>query len=71
MVKRGQVDPNSKRQRGVDRHLHPRKVFHAPRELFRALEKFAKDKELTEADVQRTALTQFLAEARYYNPESG
>lgn len=62
--------PLSKRSLGVDRHLHPRKSFHAPRPIFEALEKFSKDNELHESDVQRAALVDFLNRHGYYNPDA-
>ncbi len=40
--KRGRKrDPKSKRSLGLPRHVHPRKVFHGPQELFDRLKRYA------------------------------
>ncbi len=58
-------DPNSKRSRGVDRHKHPRKVFHLPLELLEALEDYASNgRKLSHSEVVRNALEQYLASMR-------
>lgn len=60
------VDPRSKRSLGLDRHHSPRKAFHAPPDLFKAMERYAKDKGLCEAVVLRMGLAGLLNEAGYY-----
>lgn len=62
------INPNSKRQQGVDRHLLPRKVYHAPTSLFAALAKFASENGMHESEVNRIAMTEFLRARGYYEP---
>jgi hypothetical protein len=54
-------DPKSLRSRGVtDRHLHPRKVFHAPTELLDRLSDYCERSERAEAEVIRSAIAAYL-----------
>lgn len=63
-------DPNSKRATGADRHAQPRKAFHAPAELFAALERYivGTKPQPTEAASLRAALEEFLARKGYWPP---
>lgn len=63
-------DPNSKRATGADRHAQPRKAFHAPQELFDALERYILDTkpQPTEAASLRAALEEFLTSRGYWKP---
>lgn len=63
-------DPSSKRQQGEDRHKHPRKAFHAPQEMFAALERYIADRkpQPSEAAALRLALERFLVEEGYWPP---
>jgi len=64
-------DPNSKRSLGVPRNINPRKAFHAPAELFAALEAYIASKrpQPTESECLRTALEKFL-EAEGFWPQA-
>ncbi len=64
-------NPDSKRGTGQDRHTQPRKAFHAPVELFTALEKFVEEAkpQPTEAAVLRLALEEFLEKRSYWPPK--
>lgn len=55
-------DPNSKRQTGKERNLHPRKAFHAPAPLFDALDRYIRETtpQPSEAAVMREALAVYL-----------
>ncbi len=66
-------DPKSKRSQGGDRHSLPRKAFHAPPEVFAALNRYVSDQKLetSESAVLRLALTQFLEREGYLNPKEG
>lgn len=63
--------PDSKRSQGVDRHAHPRKAFHAPPELFAAMEKYISETRPspTEAAVLRIALEEFLEKRGFWPPK--
>lgn len=63
-------DPNSKRATGADRHTQPRKAFHAPQELFDAMERYIADTrpQPTEAASLRTALEEFLTARGFWPP---
>lgn len=65
-------DPNSKRSQGVPRHTQPRKAFHAPPELFAALEKYIASTrpQPSESECLRVALEEFLEERGFW-PTSG
>jgi len=64
-------DPNSKRSRGVPRNIHPRKVFHAPQELFTALEKYVATTKprATESSAIRDALEDYLKARGFWPPD--
>lgn len=66
------VNPDSKRSAGVDRHRNPRKAFHAPEELFDALDHYIAETrpQPSESAVLRLALEQFLRSVGYWNPEN-
>lgn len=57
-------------QKPKDRHRQPRKAFHAPADLFEALEKFIAESrpQPTESECLRTALEQFLESKGYWPP---
>lgn len=60
--------PDSKRSLGADRHAHPRKSFHAPQELFAALEAYilATKPQPTDAAVLRLSLERFLEQEGFW-----
>ncbi len=62
---------DSKRSQGVDRHADPRKAFHAPAELFAALEAYreATRPQPSEAECLRTALEEFLRAKGFWPPK--
>jgi len=64
-------DPEAKRNQPGDRHRQPRKAFHAPAELFAALERYIAETkpQPTEASALRLALEQFLERAGYWPPQ--
>lgn len=55
--------PDSKRGKKVDRHANPRKAFHAPPELFGAMQDYIDETRPMPTDTQVliTALEEFLA----------
>lgn len=63
--------PDSKRSKGEDRHAQPRKAFHAPGELFAAMERYIAETRPspTEAAVLRLALEEFLGKRGYWPPK--
>jgi hypothetical protein len=63
--------PDSKRSKGEDRHAQPRKAFHAPAELFSALEKYVAETRPapTEAAALRIALEEFLEKRGFWPPK--
>jgi len=65
-------NPDSKRSKGGDRHAQPRKSFHAPAELFAALERYIADTrpQPTEAAALRAALEEFLSRKGFWPPKS-
>lgn len=67
--KRGRKrDPNSLRSRGdTSRHTSPRKAFHAPAELFAALQAYCERTGEPESAVIRAALADYL----YRHPPKG
>lgn len=70
--KRGRApNPQSKRSQGVDRHTQPRKAFHAPQELFDALNRYIAGARPapTDAAVLRTALEEFLEKRGFWPPK--
>jgi len=67
--KRGpRPNPDSKRQRGENRHKHPRKAFHAEQALFDAMERMiAETRPLpSESSVMRDALAEYLERRGYW-----
>lgn len=65
--------PDSKRGQGVDRHTRPRKAFHAPAELFAAMEAYilATRPQPTDTQVLITALEEFLAKRGHWPHTEG
>ena len=65
--------PDSKRTQGTDRHTQPRKAFHAPAELFAALERYVSESRPapTEASALRIALEEFLEKRGFWPPKEG
>lgn len=63
--------PDSKRAQGADRHRHPRKAFHAPADLFAALERYIAETrpQPTDAAVLRDALEEYLCKRGYWPPK--
>jgi len=55
----------------VDRHKDPRKAFHAPAELFAALDRYVSQTKPppSESAALRTALEEFLTNRGYWPPE--
>lgn len=64
-------NPDSKRQRGEDRHTDPRKAFHASAALFAALDTYVctTRPQPTEAAVLRLALEEFLERKGLWPPK--
>jgi hypothetical protein len=63
-------DPNSKRSKGVDRHINPRVVFHLDRALFEAMNQYrsAARPRPTKAATIAAAIEAFLQEKGYWPP---
>jgi hypothetical protein len=61
-------DPNSKRSRGENRHVQPRKAFHADQALFDALERYigSTRPQPSEAECFRVALEEFLEKRGFW-----
>ena len=64
-------DPDSKRSKGGNRHLDPRKSFHASQELFDALERFVDETkpQPSESSVLRDALIEYLVKRGHWPPK--
>lgn len=65
-------DPNSKRSLGLSRYANPRKAFHAPAELFAALERYIAGTrpQPTESECLRVALEEFLERRGQWPPRT-
>ena len=63
-------DPHSKRSQGLPRHTQPRKAFHAPANLFDAMERFIASSrpQPTESECLRVALEEFLQKRGFWPP---
>ncbi len=66
------IDPDSKRSAGGDRHTKPRKAFHAPAELFAALDRYIEETrpQPTDSSVLREALERYLTDKGYWPPKT-
>lgn len=64
-------NPDSKRSQGGSRHKNPRKAFHAPKELFAALESYCTSSrpKYDVSETLRTALEEFLVRKGFWPPK--
>jgi hypothetical protein len=64
--------PSRKPSQGTDRHTQPRKAFHAPQELFDAIQAFiesAPRPKPTESECFRAAVEEFLEKRGFWPPK--